>query len=202
MAESATGATTSTAAERGRFFRDAVIVFVAIVVVDQLTKWWAESRLETGACTPATCIDIFGSPVRFHLHYNTGAAFSQGRGFGLPLGLLAIAMTGYLLSLAYRSSDRRSALLFGAIGGGAIGNVIDRVFRADDGFMSGGVVDFIDFQFFPIFNIADSAIVLGVIGMFVLSIAAGPEGDPVEGDPAEDSASADASVVTDGEPNR
>jgi len=60
-------------------------------------------------------------------------------------------------------------VLFGAIAGGAIGNVIDRIFRAKDGFMSGGVIDFIDFQWWPIFNVADIAVVCGAMGLMWLS---------------------------------
>jgi signal peptidase II len=67
-------------------------------------------------------------------------------------------------------TDRRMLVLFGAIAGGAIGNLLDRLLRADDGFMSGGVVDFIDFQWWPIFNVADMAVVCGAIGLMLLSL--------------------------------
>jgi signal peptidase II len=52
--------------------------------------------------------------------------------------------------------------------GGAIGNLLDRAFRPGDGFLGGGVVDFIDLQWWPVFNLADSAIVVGAITLFLL----------------------------------
>ncbi len=146
--------------------RRASIALVVVVVVDQLSKWWAESALELGSCASGACIDVVG-PLRFNLHYNTGAAFSRGEGLGPIIAIVAVAMSVYLLWLAKSAPDRTSPLLFGIVAGGAVGNLIDRAFRADDGFLSGGVVDFIDFQFWPIFNIADAAIVCG-IGVLLL----------------------------------
>ena len=52
--------------------------------------------------------------------------------------------------------------------GGAVGNLPDRAFRAGDGFLGGGVVDFVDLQWWPVFNVADAAIVVGAIGLFLL----------------------------------
>jgi signal peptidase II len=54
----------------------------------------------------------------------------------------------------------------GLVAGGALGNLIDRAFRAGDGFLGGGVVDFIDLQWWPVFNLADAAIVLGALLLF------------------------------------
>lgn len=145
--------------------RLAVVVALVVLVIDQATKIWAVSRLETGPCTPQTCIDVAGS-LRFHLHFNTGASFSTGEGLGPFIAVLALVMSGYLLWLARSSDNRLHTTFLGVITGGAIGNLVDRIFRADEGFLSGGVVDFIDFQFYPIFNIADAAIVGGVILLF------------------------------------
>ncbi len=58
----------------------------------------------------------------------------------------------------------------GLVVGGAIGNLIDRAFRTDTGFLKGGVVDFIDLQWWPVFNIADAAIVVGGVMMFWLGL--------------------------------
>ena len=84
------------------------------------------------------------------------------------LGVIAFAMTIYLVYLSSTTADRPLSLLFAVVAGGAVGNLWDRVFRADDGFLSGSVVDFIDLQFWPIFNIADIAVVCGVIGIALL----------------------------------
>lgn len=66
------------------------------------------------------------------------------------------------------TNRRLEAVGLGLVLGGAIGNILDRVFRGD-GLLNGGVVDFVDVQFFAIFNIADSAINIGVL---ILLIAA------------------------------
>ena len=97
--------------------------------------------------------------------FNDGAAFSRGGGFGPLLGVLALVMAAVLLALSTRRTDRFGIVLFGAVAGGALGNLIDRIYRAEDGPLSGSVVDFIDLQWWPVFNVADSAIVVGVIGI-------------------------------------
>lgn len=155
----------------------ASIALVIVVLVDQLSKWWAETALELGPCSAGGCIDVVG-PLRFNLHYNTGAAFSRGEGLGPVIAIVAVAMTGYLLWLAKSAIDRTSPILFGTVAGGAVGNLIDRLFRADDGFLSGGVVDFIDFQFWPIFNIADAAIVCGIAVLLLHQLRESRRVDP------------------------
>jgi signal peptidase II len=60
----------------------------------------------------------------------------------------------------------------GMIAGGAIGNLSDRLLRAGDGFLGGGVVDFIDFQWWPVFNVADAAVVLGGLMLVLESVRA------------------------------
>ncbi len=147
----------------------AVPIAVVVAFVDQLTKRWALDTLEPGSCAnPDACIDLFAG-ARFHLVFNTGAAFTSGSGYGPVLAVLAMVMAAVLLFLASRRTDRFGIVLFGLIVGGAIGNLIDRVFRADDGLFSGAVVDFIDLGWWPVFNIADSAIVVGVAAFVVLS---------------------------------
>lgn len=137
-----------------------------VLVADQLAKWWALARLEPGRCTPDTCIDVVG-PLRFHLAFNPGAAFSSFTGGGPVLGALAVVMSVYLVHLARQTTDPIAHAAFAAVAGGAVGNVMDRVRRADDGFLSGEVVDFIDLQFWPIFNVADMAVVGGVAVLMV-----------------------------------
>ena len=66
-------------------------------------------------------------------------------------------------------------LAVGLIVGGAIGNLIDRAFRSDAGFLKGGVVDFVDLQWWPVFNIADAAIVVGGVMMFWLGLKSAQE---------------------------
>ena len=160
----------------------ALATAAVVVLVDQLTKRWAVDRLTAGSCeaTPDACIDLFWT-ARFHLHFNPGAAFSTGESYGRVFGVLAIVMTVVLLSMARGRTDRLGPVLLGAIAGGAVGNLIDRVLRAEDGVLTGTVVDFIDLQWWPIFNVADAAVVVGVIVFATYSVLvpeAGVAADP------------------------
>ena len=128
---------------------------VAIVVVDQVTKAWAVSALGDG-----DRIDVFWT-LRFNLTYNTGMSFGTGQGWGPIIGVVAmVVVVGLLLSLQRGAPTRLTTLAVGAIVGGAVGNLIDRIFR-EPAWLRGGVVDFIDFQWFPIFNVADIGITVG-----------------------------------------
>ncbi|MGI9616609.1 MAG: signal peptidase II [Acidimicrobiales bacterium] len=149
----------------------AATVAVIVAVIDQITKRWAVERLTAGPCAPDTdaCIDLFWT-LRLHLHFNPGAAFSTGAGLGPLFGVLAFAMVMVLFNLARSRDDLLGPILLGSIAGGAIGNLTDRVLRAEDGLLSGTVVDFIDLQWWPIFNIADAAVVVGVIGYIAYSL--------------------------------
>ena len=137
-------------------------VALGVIIVDQFTKVWATSALADRN------IDLFWT-ARLNLTRNFGASFGLGAGFGRWLGVIILVVIGAVLWYARSLSDRRVLVLFGAIAGGAIGNIMDRVFRAEDGFLSGGVVDFIDFQWWPIFNIADIAVVGSAICLMLLS---------------------------------
>jgi len=130
---------------------------IGIIIIDQVTKAIASAHLLMGLPVP-----LLGDTVRFTLVHNTGAAFGLFPGSRLPfivISLLAIAVVLYLfLRETYRSLANR--ILLGCILGGAIGNLIDRI-------RLGWVVDFIDVGVgsfrWPVFNVADSAVTLGVI---------------------------------------
>ena len=142
----------------------AVFLLAAVVIaIDQITKIWAVAALDDGA------IDLFWT-LRFRLIFNTGAAFSLGDGSGRWLGVLVVGVIIAVIWFARGVSKRLPRFLLGLILGGAIGNLIDRIFRAEDGFLSGGVVDFIDLQWWPVFNVADMAVVVGAIGFGLLSL--------------------------------
>lgn len=131
-----------------------------VVVLDQVTKAWAVDALSDRH------IDLFWT-LRLNLSYNTGMAFSAGQDWGPVIGVVAmLVVVGLLLSLR-RQPGLLTDLSVGLIIGGAIGNILDRLFR-QEGWLRGGVVDFIDFQWFPIFNVADTAI---TIGGFLLVLA-------------------------------
>lgn len=128
-------------------------IALVVVVLDQLTKAWAVSELSDRD------IDLFWT-LRFNLSYNTGMAFSAGQEWGPVIGVLAMLVVVALLLSMRRQPGRPTDVAVGLIIGGAVGNILDRLFR-QDGWLRGGVVDFIDFQWFPIFNVADAAITIG-----------------------------------------
>jgi signal peptidase II len=123
------------------------------VALDQITKHWAVSSLNDGRI-----IDVLGS-LRFNLSFNRGMAFSQGTGMGPFIGVLGILVVLYLL-IGMRKSSVSGAVFVGLVAGGAAGNIVDRLFRGE-AWLRGAVVDFIDLQWWPVFNIADAAICIG-----------------------------------------
>lgn len=136
----------------------------AVVALDQLTKHWALGRLSDGEV-----VHVIWT-LQFNLAFNSGMAFGRARGFGPFIAIVATVVIVWLLVSFRRASSRLSTVAVGLVIGGAAGNLVDRVFRGGK-FLRGSVVDFIDFQWFPIFNVADVAINVGgallVIG-FVL----------------------------------
>ena len=152
----------------------------AVVAVDQVTKTWALRALQD------TPIEVFWS-LQFNLTFNTGAAFSRFPGLGPYIGILAAIVAVGLLWSGRTVPTKTGAVAVGLIFGGAVGNLLDRAFRAGDGFLGGGVVDFIDVQWYPIFNVADMGVVIGAL---LLLFATARYGD---GDEAAD-------AVTDEDP--
>lgn len=134
-----------------------------VVVLDQLTKAWAVRALDDGP------IDLVGS-LRFRLVWNDGAAFSLITGRTTIVALLALAVSMVVLVVGLRAEHRRWAVVLGVIYGGAAGNLVDRVIRDGEGVLGGRVVDFIDVQWWPVFNVADIAIVVGVGLALALSL--------------------------------
>lgn len=145
-------------------------VAVGWLLLDQLTKAWATSALDDRT------IDVVWT-LRFNLAINHGASFSLGAGFGAWIGLIALVVVGILVWKGGSVRTRLGAIALGMIVGGALGNVLDRAFRGDEGFFHGGVVDFIDFQWWPIFNIADVGVVCGAI-LLVISTLRDPDPKP------------------------
>jgi signal peptidase II len=138
------------------FSRPVALVIAVVIALDQLTKHWAASELNEGRI-----IDVVWT-LRFALGFNSGFAFSQGQGLGPLIGLVAVGASVWLVRAALKASARWMSYAYALIAGGAIGNVIDRMFR-EEKWMRGRVVDFIDFQWFPVFNIADTSISIGAV---------------------------------------
>jgi len=93
------------------------------------------------------------------LEFNTGSAFSLMRGWAPILAGVAVAIVVLLLASVRRVRSDLLAASVGLVVGGALGNLADRVFRSHHG----AVVDFIAFHFWPTFNLADAAIVVGAL---------------------------------------
>ena len=135
-------------------------IAVVVMAIDQLTKRWALSSL-TGK-PPRHVIWT----LQWHLTRNSGMAFSKAQGIGPVIGIVAMLVVLWLAWTSRKLTGRLTAVAAGLIGGGAIGNLADRLFRGGHP-LRGSVIDFIDFQWFPIFNVADSAIDIGGV-LFVI----------------------------------
>jgi len=141
------------------------LLIVFIVAADQAAKHWALNRLSS-----ARTIDLIGS-LRFNLAFNKGMAFSQATGAGPIIGALAFVVIIVIVLWLRRNAQGLAGVAAGLIVGGATGNLIDRLLRGD-AWLRGAVVDFIDLQWWPIFNIADAAISTGAVLMIVASVRA------------------------------
>ena len=131
-----------------------------VVAADQLTKHWALSELTDSG--PQHVIWT----LQWNLTRNSGMAFSKAQGIGPVIGIVALLVVVWLAWTSRMLTARTTRVAAGLIAGGAIGNLADRLFRGDR-ILHGAVVDFIDFQWFPIFNVADMAIDIGGV-LFVL----------------------------------
>jgi len=127
----------------------------AVVTLDQLSKLWVVQAL--GPETMTNFIPIVGDTVRIAYSHNTGVAFSLFQGHPELLTITALLIVaGAIYFYATQLPNRRTIiqLIMGLIMGGAIGNILDRV-------RLGYVVDFLQVGWWPIFNLADSAISIG-----------------------------------------
>ena len=136
--------------------RLALSVATGVIVFDQFTKWLVVRTL------PGDPIVLIGDFLELRYVTNSGAAFSLLDGYGSLIALVAIAAAVFIFLMAGQVDAKAEVVALGLVLGGAVGNLVDRVFRGD-GFLDGGVIDFVDFSFFPAFNVADSAITIGAI---------------------------------------
>jgi signal peptidase II len=141
-------------------------VAAIVVILDQGTKQFAVTHFQDHP------FDVIKGVLTFRLTLNSGGAFGilQGvPGLFLAATVLVVAL---LVVWVRRLSDQRMLIPLGMMLGGGLGNASDRLFRH----LGGRVVDWIDFHVWPVFNLADSAIVVGVIlVIFMSSRKAAPE---------------------------
>jgi signal peptidase II len=176
MATGQSASTVPAAGRRGsRLFVLVLVLAAVLVVLDQLTKWWAVAEL-----TGRAPIDVIGDLLQLRLTYNPGAAFSIGTEYTWVLTLIAAAAVVAIIYVSRRVQSRAWAIGLGMMLGVAFTHLLDRLFR-EPGFMRGHVVDFIDYGPF-VGNVADIALVGGVALILVLSLRnipmAGPAAEP------------------------
>ncbi len=167
------------------------LVAALAVIMDQVTKVIVVARL-----TPNVPVDVIPGWLQFRLVRNPGAAFSLSTGTTWLFTLIAVVVVVFIIRIARRLGSLPWAIALGLLLGGALGNLIDRLLR-QPGFARGHVVDFIEylrFPFidFPVFNVADSCIVISA----VLIAWFGLRETPLEGPPADTATAPDASTPT------
>jgi signal peptidase II len=155
---------------RARLYVIVTLVASLVVAIDQATKQLAQDALADGP------VDLIDGVLTLRLTLNPGGAFGVLQ--GVP-GFFLVASIGIVIAILVwvrHLEERRWAFPVGMILGGGIGNLVDRVLRDTDG----RVVDFIDLHVWPVFNVADSAIVLGV-GVILLLMIRSPSPPPKDG---------------------
>ncbi len=138
-------------------------VAVAIIGLDIASKATVVATL-----TNRAPIRLLGGFLKLRVDRNPGAAFSFAPGLTILFSLIAIAVIVVILRSSRRIRSLAWAITLGLLLGGATGNLIDRIFRSP-GVFRGWVVDWIQIPHWPVFNLADSAIVCGGILAVLLS---------------------------------
>lgn len=140
-------------------------VGAAVFAADQITKGLALDLLGDGRT-----VDVIGEILRFRLSFNPGGAFGLLQGAPLLFFVASSVIVVMVAVWAWRGTAPFWTL--GLIFGGGLGNLFDRLTRPPAAFF-GEVVDFIQLPYWPTFNIADSAIVIGVVSLIVQSMREG-----------------------------
>jgi signal peptidase II len=138
-------------------------VAVAVLALDIVTKVIVVATLSDRAP-----IRLLGGFLKLRVDRNPGAAFSVGTGMTVVFSLIAVAVIVFILRWSRMIRSAPWAVTLGLLLGGATGNLVDRIFRSP-GVFRGWVVDWIQVPHWPVFNLADSAIVCGGILAVVLS---------------------------------
>jgi|SRR6516164_2390532 signal peptidase II len=139
-------------------------VAAVVLTLDIVTKVLAVRLLP-----PGQPVSIIGDTVTWTLVRNSGAAFSMGTGYTWLLTVIATVVVVGIFWMGRRLVSPWWAVGLGMILGGAMGNLVDRFFRAP-GPLRGHVVDFFSVGWWPVFNVADPSVVGGAILLVVLSI--------------------------------
>jgi signal peptidase II len=139
----------------------AAAVAAPVVLLDQLTKSWAADRLRDES------IHLFWT-LYLRLTFNSGAAFSLGPGLTPFLTVVGVALVAVLVVMSRSMTGTSSAIALGLLLGGALGNLADRLVRD----LGGRVIDFVDFGWWPVFNLADTALFCGAVLLVLTNLRA------------------------------
>lgn len=131
-------------------------------VLDRVTKAWAESTL---ADRPP--IEVISGILHLTYTTNSGGAFGLGQSAWWLFAGATVVVAGLIVVVSTRLTHALTAVALGFVLGGALGNLTDRALGGAR--LSGHVIDFIDVRIWPVFNVADSAIVVGAILLAISS---------------------------------
>ncbi|GAA1121227.1 signal peptidase II [Nocardiopsis composta] len=154
------------------------------LALDFTTKELVLARFQPGERLP-----VLGELLQITLIFNPGAAFSIGTGMTWVFSLICIGVAGYIIGMARKLRSLPWGISLGLILGGALGNLVDRLFRPPSP-LHGHVVDWIQLPHWPVFNLADSSLVVGSVLAVLLAfrginIDGTREGDEEPEDPEE-----------------
>jgi signal peptidase II len=149
--------TSSYTAKKNR--RKLFLCFLSIIALDQITKFLVKRYL-----APEKSLILVKNFLSITYTTNTGASFGLFKGFNILFILISIVVLGFLI-FKYKN---KYWLPISILCAGISGNLIDRV-------LLGYVVDFVDFGFWPVFNVADSAISIGIVWLIILSFKTGED---------------------------
>ncbi len=144
-------------------YRPLLAAAAVVVALDQATKELALAKLADGP------VHVLGGVVTFRLTYNSGGAFGLLQGLPGLFLLATFVVAAGIVVLARRLERHSPVVALGLVLGGGLGNLADRLFRG----LGGRVVDFVDLHFWPVFNVADAAIVIGVCWIVLAGARAG-----------------------------
>jgi signal peptidase II len=166
-AGSSASATGSGGGEGGRSWKWVALfagVGLLILFLDQLTKALALAHL-----TPGEPVNVVGSLLKFNLIRNSGAAFSLGAGYTPYISAIQIIVAVGVVYFSRRLGSAGWAVAFGLLFGGALGNILDRIFREPSPF-HGHVVDFLQTPHWAIFNVADMAVTSAAVLLVIQTL--------------------------------
>ncbi len=147
-----------------RPWRSLYLTAWVVWLIDLGTKVWAVEVLSSRAN-----VQIIGSFLQLTFVQNSGAAFGIGAGSTIIFTFFALAVLIIITRYALQITSKGWALVCGLVLGGILGNLTDRIFR-EPSFLQGHVIDWIQIPNWPVFNIADSAIVIAAVVAIILTI--------------------------------